>query len=48
LAQLDLTLPPPTIGDPKTDYKIRAVVARVGLSMANYRIGRKATWGNVE
>ena len=25
-------IPPPTIGDPKTDYKIRAVVARVGLT----------------
>lgn len=25
-------VPPPTIGDPKTDYKIRAVVARVGLT----------------
>jgi hypothetical protein len=25
-------IPPPTIGDPKTDYKIRAVVARMGLT----------------
>ena len=25
-------IPPPSIGDPKTDYKIRAVVARVGLT----------------
>jgi hypothetical protein len=25
-------IPPPTIGDPKTDYKIRAIVARVGLT----------------
>jgi hypothetical protein len=25
-------IPPPTIGDPQTDYKIRAIVARVGLT----------------
>jgi hypothetical protein len=25
-------IPPPSIGDPKTDYKIRAIVARVGLT----------------
>lgn len=25
-------IPPPTIGDPGTDYKIRAIVARVGLT----------------
>jgi hypothetical protein len=25
-------IPPPTIGDPKTDYKIRAIIARIGLT----------------
>jgi hypothetical protein len=27
-----LIVPPPAIGDPKTDYKIRAIAARVGLT----------------